>query len=803
MASQTLSRPSLAQVLHAVSPIHLARAAALIVFCVIWVRIAWICDDAFITMRVVDNFVNGYGLVWNTDERVQAYTHPLWFLLLSLVYLFIREPYYAILAVSAMLSIGTVLLVLRTANTVSLVILAGILLTGSKAFVEFSSSGLENPLTHFLLIAFSLLYIRARQQQTHRNNTLIAALAGLTLLNRLDLALFVLPAVTERILSEKTWTNRGQLAALVLGPTALWTIFSVIYYGFPFPNTFYAKQTANIPRAEYLERGVAYIIRLATHDPLTFVVIAAGVLIAFTSAQRSMFWTLGAGMLAYSSYTVWIGGDFMQGRFFSAAFVLSVILVILTLDRLRTSLRVNLLLSSAAIGLGMLTIPVPNWLSSHPYSPQESEYARANTHPLRLLVQRLNYPRLFTLDLINDERFVYYAQTGLLSHLQAGVSIRDFWGSQAGEALRQSQARVTVYGMIGFFGFFAGPEVTIIDHLALSDAFVARLPYQGPGHWSPGHLPRSLPDGYVSSRMYGENRVSNAKLRQLYEDLRIITQGPLLSWDRVAAIVRLNLFPPKVSAADLQPPARDLVQNQVNRQLHTVPPEGLLIYTSVYSLTLPEALFFLADSQVAYQIELTNDRGDPSAMTIVSAPANSNHPIQGLSARLIELRSQSDLRFNMLRVRAAETIQPPQFGHLRFLRHTSGLSTEQSRLLGAGVTLSTAVGLASWFSAPLPIVMPPMAGVWYSATGTDELQLQIQPASCQHQASLRQAVLIVNGQRLREFKWDSGNCQPVEFTAVLSSPMTKEGWNLLEIHVDEPHVIAVEKLRLQSVARHP
>ena len=42
---------------------------------------AWVCDDAYITFRSIDNLVNGLGPVWNAGERVQAFTHPLWFLL--------------------------------------------------------------------------------------------------------------------------------------------------------------------------------------------------------------------------------------------------------------------------------------------------------------------------------------------------------------------------------------------------------------------------------------------------------------------------------------------------------------------------------------------------------------------------------------------------------------------------------------------------------------------------------------------------------------------------------------------------
>ena len=38
---------------------------------------AWVADDAFITLRTVDNLLAGYGPRWNVVERVQTYTHPL------------------------------------------------------------------------------------------------------------------------------------------------------------------------------------------------------------------------------------------------------------------------------------------------------------------------------------------------------------------------------------------------------------------------------------------------------------------------------------------------------------------------------------------------------------------------------------------------------------------------------------------------------------------------------------------------------------------------------------------------------
>ena len=52
-------------------------AAAILFLLVLIVRTAWMSDDAYITIRTIDNWRAGYGLRWDVAERVQAYTHPL------------------------------------------------------------------------------------------------------------------------------------------------------------------------------------------------------------------------------------------------------------------------------------------------------------------------------------------------------------------------------------------------------------------------------------------------------------------------------------------------------------------------------------------------------------------------------------------------------------------------------------------------------------------------------------------------------------------------------------------------------
>ena len=72
----------------------------------------------------------------------------------------------------------------------------------SKAFVDYSTSGLENPLTHLLLAIFFTLYWNP-ERATSDDLWLVAALI---MLNRLDAGLLVLPALLHRSY-EVGWKN--------------------------------------------------------------------------------------------------------------------------------------------------------------------------------------------------------------------------------------------------------------------------------------------------------------------------------------------------------------------------------------------------------------------------------------------------------------------------------------------------------------------------------------------------------------------------------------------------------------------
>ena len=94
--------------------------------------------------------------------------------------------------------------------------------------------------------------------------------------------------------------------------------------------------------------------------------------------------------------------------------------------------------------------------------------------------------------------------------------------------------------MIGMTGYYAGPDVHIVDFFALADPLLARRPADPNSRI--GHFRRRIPDGYMQSIRQRRNGIENPQLARYYDDLVLITQGPLWTWERWRAIIRLNLW---------------------------------------------------------------------------------------------------------------------------------------------------------------------------------------------------------------------------------------------------------------------
>ena len=287
------------------------------------------------TFRTVDNFINGYGLTWNTAERVQVYTHPMWMFLVSAAYFFTREIYFTSIFLSVATSLMAVIVVaFSVARSWTGALLGVTILTFSKAFTDYSTSGLENPLSHLLLALFLLVYLKSDFSVKHM--FLLALIAALAAFNRLDTILLYIPALGYGYF--KTDSKHKGLYAIALGflPLLLWEAFSLFYYGFPFPNTAYAKLNTGIPDATLARQGLNYLLNSIRWDPLTLSIVGGGIVASIFNQERRATVPVAAGIVLYLLYVVKIGGDFMSGRFLTDPMFAATILLIVFLPRSRT-----------------------------------------------------------------------------------------------------------------------------------------------------------------------------------------------------------------------------------------------------------------------------------------------------------------------------------------------------------------------------------------------------------------------------------------------------------------------------------
>jgi arabinofuranosyltransferase len=128
-------------------------------------------------------------------------------------------------------------------------------------------------------------------------------------------------------------------------PAILWLSFSLIYYGFFFPNTYYAKLHTGISQILLLQQGLKYYLYTICFDPNTLLFILIAVVAAIFIKRDYVYLNAGLGIVLYLVYIVMIGGDFFGGRFFSVPFFLSSFLLI----KLTNSKKFDLIVSIACI----------------------------------------------------------------------------------------------------------------------------------------------------------------------------------------------------------------------------------------------------------------------------------------------------------------------------------------------------------------------------------------------------------------------------------------------------------------------
>ena len=476
----------------------------------------WLGDDGFITFRTAHNWVNGYGLRWNSVERVQTYTNTLWLFYITPLYLLTTDIYISALLGSLAAFVALVLILYRNSSSDLAFAIIMLLMVSSKSFLEYTSSGLENVLSFALLSAYFFTYSRLASGLTRvesagfpKGSWMVSLLFAALFLNRMDSILLVL--IPQLILAYhlvRSWRRVGmrpllQNACAVL-PIVLWLLFSLVYYGFFFPNTFYAKTTFAIDSVRW--KWVLGYYKYALYmDPLLLVLPAIALALSVSRRGRK-YLPFGTGVLLYNAYIIQVGGDFMGGRWLTLPYIISICILAAwwdfgTLTRFKyRDLAVAGLVFVAAYSL-------------------QNRLMRYNP----FVAQQGGMPVLNT-DLFNgvvDERLTLGQFTRITKCLN-GPCFMVHPLYLMGYALRAEgeSGRIPSGGAMGLLGFAAGPGVRIIDRQGLCDPLLARMEGQP---IAPGHVFRQVPDGYD---VPGEV-ISDPVLRDYNERLQIVTRGDL------------------------------------------------------------------------------------------------------------------------------------------------------------------------------------------------------------------------------------------------------------------------------------
>lgn len=410
------------------------------------VMLAWICDDAFVSLRYAANLIDGHGLVYNAGEYVEGYTNLLWTLLLAAA-LALGAPDVESaewLGIAFHLALALVLLAAswrrQRRGDEFLPLAAGVVLI-SPDFQVWASGGLETSL--FACLALLGVLLAREAIESHRAALFGGLVLSLLVLTRPDGVLFAGTAWLGVALRAAPRRRVGALLR-VAGPVVLtlaaWAAFKLAYYGELLPTAFYSKSVMR----PYYEQGLVYLgLYLASNWFLPLAVLGWAVWRLRSrrawderDADAAM---LAAPALLFLLYVVHVGGDFMYARRILPA----VPLLLLALEEQLAALkdrRLRILAVAACVAAAALPYPVFD----------------AGTARVRGVA---------------DERRFYPP---------AAIEARRRQAEAVGRALEGSGARVMFEGGMLVFGYYSGLPY-LAEMTGLTQYSLARLPLASRG----------------------------------------------------------------------------------------------------------------------------------------------------------------------------------------------------------------------------------------------------------------------------------------------------------------------------------
>ncbi len=492
------------------------------------VLLGWQSDDSYHGYVMVKHLVEGNGFVYNIGERACATTSPLYTLSVAIPYLLTREMFFTSMLLDVFYTaIAYYIFAWKMCRTKSQVMYGFLALIGSKAFLSYTTSGLENSLL-FLLSALFLYQYFSYETFNKKRLLCLALTFSLIALSRMDLVLMFIPMIVYIFLLKRQDTSflaAVGLTFLGLSPFIAWEIFSVLYFGFPFPNTAYVKIGTGISDIEYLKHGFLYYLYTVMNDPVVLFIPFVFIIITVLVKKPKYIMT-SAGIVLYGAYILRIGGDFMMGRHFTVMLFVSVLSFTMMMNResdrpdgFRSfrSVFETCVLFSVILSFTFGTTVGSQYLFGHKYSSP-----------------------------ISDERENYSNTTGFYNNIvslkKAGrLCVEDTWNYQATDELRKMEVPGGIIENAAGILVYYNSDLYLNDTYCLGDPLLSKLPAVYDPNWRVGHLRRRVPEGYRESIWQGKNLIEDPSLHEFYDKILLITRGRIFDPERLKTVIAMNL----------------------------------------------------------------------------------------------------------------------------------------------------------------------------------------------------------------------------------------------------------------------
>lgn len=445
--------------------IYYLLSAICVVFVIFCYSNKFIQDDAYISFRYIQNFVDGNGLVFNIGEKVEGYTNLLWVLILS-VFGFLKLNFENIAQVLSVI-FGILVLFLTyqisalikiepeknqkksktqeaPVNTKYFDLIPSLFLLFTASFIFWSISGMETT----MFISFCLIgiyyYMLSRDSLSVNYqfsiSLLLATLTrpegiyffGLIMIHKL----FILVSV-KKIEGIKEFFSKNNIISYLIYIIPVIVYFAVrySYYGYLFPNTYYAKTGLS---SVYFGMGVEYFTKFLTSYLLYGIILLLPVYL-FKSKSNffavSLFYWL---IVCYTIYIITIGGDVLkQNRFFLTILPLIYILF----AKLLTEIFLKLRLRTSKGAAKTVVLVITAFICIFYYTTQKEK--------------------------LEDD---VLTEAGLVDKMKS----TGLWFNSKQQEL--GRPMTIAASTIGAMSYFAGPQVNVIDLLGLTDKEIAHNP---------------------------------------------------------------------------------------------------------------------------------------------------------------------------------------------------------------------------------------------------------------------------------------------------------------------------------------